>query len=250
MKTTYKGCLTPFCSCRNIDSNQDFLQCEDKFQQIYLQCIVGCPHDDYLCLPNCNRDYEINLRDCPCQENCPNGCPCPNYTCGAAPPVVQNKTVLILNSYDEWRPAMLINGSGKRQELSCFEHDDISEAYKSCSLVWENQLYIYGSRDHKRQISKLNKYHLQIVGTLPFNLQRGTCTNMAGRKLFLCFDYDDGKQCHWSTNPLGDFQPVSKTSYYHCKSRISSSNCKLILLSPKPNEIISGNSCSGQSCSG
>ena len=75
------GCMTEFCSCRDIDSNPNYVDCEDQFQQIYLVCIGSCAHGDFACLAVCNRDYESSVKDCPCQENCPNGCPCPSYTC-------------------------------------------------------------------------------------------------------------------------------------------------------------------------
>ena len=78
---SYIGCMTEFCSCRDIDSNPNYVDCEDQFQQIYLVCIGNCAHGDFACLAVCNRDYESSVKDCPCQENCPNGCPCPSYTC-------------------------------------------------------------------------------------------------------------------------------------------------------------------------
>ena len=146
--------------------------------------------------------------------------------------VTENISVFVLNSYDsEWKPALLIDSSGRQQELGCFSADESAEAYRSCSLVWANKLYVYGGKGNKNQISKLNQYRLQLVGSLPFDLYRGACTNMAGRKLFLCFDYYDEKQCHWSTNPLSNFQKATLASYEHRKTRISSSKSKFSNLS-------------------
>ena len=165
-------------------------------------------------------------------------------------PVAQNKTVLVLHSnvvfgddkdFDYsgvWiGMALLIDSNGRQEELGCFVHDDNTEASCSCSLVWNNQLYIYGGVNFKRQISKLSQYRLQRVGDLPFGFFTGACTNMAGRKLFLCFDYYNKKQCFWSENPLGDFQNITLASYAHAATRISSSECKLFNFSQQKKVI-------------
>ena len=68
-------------SCRDIDSNPDHVICVEYFQQILSNCIEDCIPGDIPCSNKCNRQYEASLNDCPCQKNCINGCPCPNYTC-------------------------------------------------------------------------------------------------------------------------------------------------------------------------
>ena len=150
-------------------------------------------------------------------------------------PGAQNKTVLVLNSLSEhsWKPALLIDSTGRQEELDCFSYGDNTISYKSCSLVWKNHLYVYGGdstfdETYDRQISRLNQYRLQRIGYLPFNFRAGTCTNMADRKFFLCFhSFTTGlRQCHWSINPLGDFQNITLTSYNHYRAKISSSECE------------------------
>ena len=70
--------------------------------------------------------------------------------------VAQNKTVLVLNSYRGWWPALLIDSNGRQEKVDCFTRDENSEAFHSCSLVWNNQFYVYGGFYNGRQISKLN----------------------------------------------------------------------------------------------
>ena len=182
-------------------------------------------------------------------KNCPNGCPCPNYTCQGTTstvttattatstttttltttttPVAKKQTVLVLNNYQgSWNPAMLINSDGRQEELNCFTHNDSSEAYCSCSLTWNNEMYIFGGSSNKRQISKLVWYNLQLIGSLPFDFRFGGCTNMAGRKIFLCFDVLNNKRCHWSTDPLGKLNDLPLASYSHQDTQISSSECE------------------------
>ena len=279
--------MTEFCSCRDVDSNPDFVACEDAFQQIYLTCIGKCPHGDYPCLAKCNREYEASVKDCPCQENCPNGCPCPNYSCrgngsikidfkllprysielisdcesfdketttkvittttatttstsvststttttttiSTTTSLAQNKTVLVLNSWNGWKPALLLDATGRQDELDCFSHDENAEAYQSCSLTWQNQLHIFGGNSNRRQISRLSGYRLEFIGSLPFDHHLGACTNFADQKIFLCFNYYIGfKTCRWSREPLGTFEQATLASYDHRETRISSSNGKL-----------------------
>ena len=107
-------------------------------------------------------------------------------------PGAQNKTVLVLNSLSEhsWKPALLIDSTGRQEELDCFSYDDNSIGYTSCSLVWKNHLYVYGGypvETYNRQISRLNQYRLQRIGYLPFDFHAGTCTNMADRKFSYAF---------------------------------------------------------------
>ena len=60
----------------------------------------------------------------------------------------QATTFLILNSDSNgvWKPAVLISEAGSQEELTCFEKDDNSGAYWSCSVNWENQLHIFGGQ--------------------------------------------------------------------------------------------------------
>ena len=150
----------------------------------------------------------------------------PYNTTALRQPVGRNKTVLVLSSLLWWNPPLLIDSSGRQEELDCFSHEAYTEGYKSCSLVWNNHLYIFGGHLQKRQISKLNQYRLRRIGSLPFDLQDGSCTNMADRKLFLCFHKHDPKRCYWSVRPLGNFQSVKLASYNHSLIKISSSKCE------------------------
>ena len=50
-------------------------------QADFITCISFCSEGEYACLMSCNQDHKKNLTVCPCNEYCPLGCPCPNYTC-------------------------------------------------------------------------------------------------------------------------------------------------------------------------
>ena len=148
------------------------------------------------------------------------------------PAVAQN--VLVLNSFrapdpKSWKQALLLDSSGRKDVLECFKHGQKTQAYHSCSLTWNNEFFIFGGYDYKRQISKLSGYHLKNVGSLKFDHNYGTCANMANKKLFLCFNDDsiDHKKCRWASDPLGPFFQATLATHKHHMSRISSSNGKL-----------------------
>ena len=141
---------------------------------------------------------------------------------------VQNQTVLVLNSYQGWRPAVLIDSTGRQDVVECFTPSSKSEAYHSCSLTWRIEMFTFGGNDDAYQISKLVGYKLLRRGKLSFQFNYGTCTNMAGRKLFFCFDYLNAIGCHWSRRPLGPSEHVPIGSYTHRRIRISSSEGNFI----------------------
>ena len=134
-----------------------------------------------------------------------------------------------MNSWDGWKPALLLDATGRQDQLDCFSHDQNAEADESCSLTWQNQLYVFGGDSNKRQISRLSGYRLHVVGALPFDHRLGACANFANKKLFLCFNdaSSDWKRCRWSREPLGSFAEATFATYDHRAARISSSDGKL-----------------------
>ena len=57
-----------FNDCADIDSNPDYIACENEVQKSFLICINDCSHDDFFCFSNCNREYDENVANCPCKE--------------------------------------------------------------------------------------------------------------------------------------------------------------------------------------
>ena len=126
---------------------------------------------------------------------------------------------------------MLLNTTGEQRELTCFERDDKTQAYYSCSINWNNQFFIFGGRSEaKRQISRLTGHKLERVGSLKFDHIRGSCSVMAKKTIFLCFNSqtsNDYKRCRQSTGPLEQFSEVPLSKYYHRHTRTSCSDSKL-----------------------
>ena len=123
---------------------------------------------------------------------------------------------------------MLVNSEGEQKQLSCFERDDNTEAYMHCSLTWKNQLHIFGGNTDWRQISRLNGYRLERIGTLSFDHFLGACSVMADQ-LYLCFSsYDprDFTRCRRSTGPLETFTEIAPANQKHRSIKTGTSESK------------------------
>ena len=125
---------------------------------------------------------------------------------------------------------MLLNLGGEQEELTCFERDNTTQAYYSCSINWNNQLIIYGGNTDRRQISRLTGHKLEIIGSLDFDHRLGACSVVANKIIYLCFNYGDPKdfnRCRRSTGPLEQFSNVKLSTYDHSMIQTSSSDSKL-----------------------
>ena len=104
--------------------------------------------------------------------------------------------------------ALIIDGNGRKNEISCFSFGTDTEVYRSCSLTWENNFYIYGGYKNRRQISQVIGNKLFIVGELDFYFSFGSCDVM-GRDIFLCFSENEMKRCRRARSPLKNFSRVN-----------------------------------------
>ena len=93
-------------------------------------------------------------------------------------------TVLVMNSRNGWKPIVLIDETGRHDEVSCFTTEQNTEAYGSCSISFQNDFFIFGGKNQVRQISKLSGYTLTLVGSLSFDHYFGAC-NVIGDKIYL-----------------------------------------------------------------
>ena len=108
-----------------------------------------------------------------------------------------------------------------------FEFGTDTQVYRSCSINWKGDLYVFGGATEKRQVSLVEGCQLTRVGTLWFNLERGACTNVNNEEIFLCFDYDNDKKCWKSSNPEGPFSSIADSLKNHKLTRIANDKGKL-----------------------
>ena len=96
--------------------------------------------------------------------------------------------VLILNTREPVNIPLVTNAAGDVDRDIYFSIDNDAEVYESCSLVWQNELYVYGGYSKKRQISKVNACVLEKIGELTFNHNKGDCINVADERIYICFN--------------------------------------------------------------
>ena len=187
-----QNCTTAFCSCRDYESNPDYITCSDQYELLYTRCLLGtvysnylkqhlfwhsdktthkgCPHQDIDCLAQCSRDYDENIENCPCRANCPTGCPCPGFQCSSTTTQITNTTttqltttttpgkpktaVLILHSKPGNVP-IITDFNGRDDRNFRFNYGEDTTVYMSCSVTFQNEFYVFGggsTSTNKRQI--------------------------------------------------------------------------------------------------
>ena len=208
------------------------------------ECVLQCAAGDNACLQNCAREYADDLRNCPCQENCPTGCPCPDYQCPATTTALTSSTItsttttptdtwiLVLNTYSSYNVPLIIDGRGQSKEIG-FNYGSGTEVENSCSIVWRGQMVVFGGKNYKRQISVVEGCKLTNIGELPFLMELGgACAQRDDAEIFVCFEdywgHDSSyKDCHYSTGPLEEFSKLPSSTYDHQNTRIAVTSGKL-----------------------
>ena len=81
-----------------------------------------------------------------------------------------------------------------------------------------------GSEGYAQQISKLVGCDLRNIGTLSFDIgQYQSCATGHG-KIFVCFGSSQQDLCYRSTDPLGQFTSIGRSSYGHFETNIAASD--------------------------
>ena len=113
--------------------------------------------------------------------------------------------VLVLKHSWDWKNALVINSAGEQKVVSCFEKDDSIKTDGSCSINWQNELFLFGGWSNQiRKIIRLVGYKLEDYGVLSFD-HRGAGCSVMNNDIFLCFNSantEDYKLCRRSSGPL------------------------------------------------
>ena len=84
-----------FCHISGIEFPEPDQRCLDEWQEVVTECVtpckeasyecaVACEKGDIECVNNCKTEEYNCKKQCPCYEDCPQGCPCPHW-CGTRP---------------------------------------------------------------------------------------------------------------------------------------------------------------------
>ena len=224
-KAGCENCDGVFCKCYDYESNPEFVTCKQYYESIYNDCLLSCSPGDISCIAVCARELDSNVEFCPCKSQCLNGCPCDNYDCPETtkpvqptPAPTEKSTVLVLNTWSQTTFPILTDLSGRVDYNFYFLMGVNVTIFKSCSINWRNEFYIYGGdSSNGYQISKLSGTHVERIGDLNVDFQHGAC-GVAGNKIYLCFSEaknTTAKECVRASDPLDDFKQGPSTSYDH-----------------------------------
>ena len=83
---------------------------------------------------------------------------------------------------------MITDLSGSQITEFDFTYDDETEVEASCSIIWQNENYVFGGLTKKRQIAKISGCSLLHIGELAFDYIAGGCANVNNEKILLCFN--------------------------------------------------------------
>jgi len=129
------------CPCPN-DNDFCVIHCHDKFKDEYdvchndlraqlFKCEDDCGPFNPECEHQCFVNYENQMKNCPCMDNCPEGCPCPAFDCGGGTtPTAPGSTTTATTSAATTTPSPVFgnftNGvlvtQGKWMNGDCYEN--------------------------------------------------------------------------------------------------------------------------------
>ena len=139
-------------------------------------------------------------------------------------------SVLILNTHSSSNIPIITDLAGTVKNGGTdfdFEHGIGTEVHYSCSITWKGAFYIFGGKDEATQISVVEDCKLTRVGTLPFQLYGGACTNFNNEEFYLCFSSSDPYKCYKDTKPDGSFSSIADSLKNHYASRIANNQGRL-----------------------
>ena len=167
-----------FSSCTNLG---------DGFRCNCLQGFVGAECSDI-------NECENSTNNCDENSYCVNTIG--SFECHVRTP---EKSVLVLNTWNENNLPILIDFNGDFNEEVAFTIDEGVEVYGSCGVTFQDEFYIFGGYHKRTQIAKMIECSLVSVGFLSFYLYAGGCT-VGQSEIYLCFDrYDETNSCHKET---------------------------------------------------
>ena len=222
-------------------------------QQCISETTTGCECKDGFLLDS---TYCVDYDECQ-ETRCDENSDCLNtigsYTCRSIDTGLN--TILVLGSETDitngrepiWKLPLLINADGTNETLDCLdfnfpdEKEDV-EAKWACSVIWQDQFYLFGGFQQAGQISRLNGHNLQRIGDLAFWHFGPACSTL-GEEIFLCFgvalnfaNMEENKRCRKAAGPLqfsdeSKFEVIS-TNEPHCFSSTPVSESKYASTKP------------------
>ena len=146
-------------------------------------------------------------------------------------------SVLILSTTNRQNKPMITDLDGRVNEKFSFSIESGVEVQFSCSITFRGEFFIYGGKDKKKQIAKVEGCTLKDTGTkLSFKMEAGGCAVTFNDQIYLCFGEaekisrireEERQTCHKSGSPMEGFSKISDSFHPHGFTRIAASESKL-----------------------
>jgi len=147
-------------------------------------CSESCSGESCI---QCQEDFEDFLNDCPCQSYCKDGCPCDHWDCNFGPTkttavstqtsssvttpssnsTISGEFILVLFGVSE--RFMFDRKTGEKWPLYSFENPDNLNINGGCSVVYKNDMLIFGGSSIKTSIVKVESCKIQKIQDLPYS---------------------------------------------------------------------------------
>ena len=180
-------CENLICSCKDDTNGKNLDACAAEITGILGNCTLGCKSETD-CQLSCLETFERNYSNCPCQKNCPLGCPCPEYECK----IEKEMAILVLSTQQSTNKPVLLLSNGNIVNLiligriksilwiidceylqQCrpirlggvddnldFRLGEGTEVYHSCSAILNDQMYVFGGSIETKQVRILAFFEL------------------------------------------------------------------------------------------
>ena len=125
---------------------------------------------------------------------------------------------LVLSTYVN-KTALVVGKKLTLDKLSRFSYDEGSSIHDSCSLMFRNNLYVFGGH----QISRLYGHRLQREGRLQFEFTSGSCANVDDKHIFLCFYKTDRQKCRLAIEPTTSMKEIAQSNHVHGSNNMAAS---------------------------
>lgn len=201
--------------------------CVIRSKQHLGQCLDICASFDGACHQNCTDQYNSSIDNCPCMDQCLEGCPCDGFDCNELKSPV-DVIIYALDSVTWDDREFLVNWNvtepGMPLSITSSGHfqqgvdDETSKRYR-CAFQLNNKFHLVGGQGQSDKAHYvLANDQLEHKTDLTFNFYDGLCYgNSADGLALLCAPdkYEDYKSC-WSYNEEQDeFFNAPSTMFNH-----------------------------------
>ncbi|CAG5113968.1 Oidioi.mRNA.OKI2018_I69.chr2.g8056.t1.cds [Oikopleura dioica] len=189
------GCDHPLCNVCDAESNMHSQQCKNEAVQKESLCKKSCEMTDDDCYSQCHLELMNDKMECPCMDNCPNGCPCDSFKC--------QPYVSVIGEYYHYKESYVISTDGSFRENRHYDSppEKASSQYgyfdRIGHEIFQGDIFFFGGRSDELKIAKLDGcevVELDVRLLFPYDCYYGSSTANE-EEIFICFSESPYRYC-------------------------------------------------------